>query len=55
MFVMLNILSQRLNMVTQQFLWVSMRVCSLHLIWKMTSPCLLLTMLLADNFRMQNY
>ena len=52
-------LSQNLKImgeqITQQFPWVSMRVYSLHLIWKMTSLCLLLTTLLADNFRMQNY
>ena len=36
-------------------LTVSMRACSMRLIWKTTLPCLLPTTLLADNFRMQNY
>ena len=51
-------LSQNLKIMGEQIMLARKRrhlSYSLHLIWKRISPCWLLTMLLADNFRMQNY
>ena len=47
-------LSQNLKIMGEQIMLASMHVYSLHLTWRTTLPCWLLTMLLADSFRMQN-